>query len=134
MKKILILFLLVLSCSPEDEDSTSETPSAADTTPDVEILDYDNDPIYSTLKPKLLRSYWDAFVKSAALYDVDLTYIEDVTFVSQDLGGNTAGIANGSCEDYVLILVDETVFRNLTTGEQIFLMYHELGQCFQCFS
>ena len=49
-----------------------------------------------------------------------------MTFVSQDLVGNT-GIANGSCQDKVLILVDETVFRNLTTGEQIFLMYHELG-------
>ena len=127
MKKKLILFILVLSCSPEEEDSTSQTLSTADTTPVVETLDYDNDPVYSTLKPKLLSSYWDAFVKSAALYDVDLSYIEDVTFVSQDLVGNTAGIANGSCQDKVLILVDETVFRNLTAGEQIFLMYHELG-------
>jgi hypothetical protein len=89
--------------------------------------DYDNDSIYSTAKPKILNSYWTAFVKSAALYDVDLSSIEDVTFISEDLGGSTAGIANGSCEEYVLISVDETLFRNLTRGEQIFLMYHELG-------
>ena len=54
MKKKLILFILVLSCSPEEDDSTSQTLSTADTTPVVETLDYDNDPIYSTLKPKLL--------------------------------------------------------------------------------
>ena len=48
-------------------------------------------------------------------------------FISEDLSGGTAGRAIGSCHDYVKIQVDETIFRNLTTGEQIFLMYHELG-------
>lgn len=128
MKKFLFLFLVVISCSKQqDEAIDSEVVSPIEVTPKVVIQDFDNDTIYNKVKPNLLQSYWTAFVKSASLYDVDLSYIEDVTFVSQDLGGSTAGIANGSCEDYVLILVDETVFRNLTTGEQIFLMYHELG-------
>tara|TARA_B110000444_G_scaffold5509_1_gene5112 strand:- start:11986 stop:12543 length:558 start_codon:yes stop_codon:yes gene_type:complete len=127
MKKILILFLFVLSCSKDSESQTSETLSNIEDDPVAETLDYNNDPIYSKVKPILLSSYWDAFVLSAALYDVDLSYLEDVKFVPQDLGGSTAGIANGSCLDNVLILVDETIFRNLSTGEQLFLMYHELG-------
>ena len=128
MKKFLFLFLVVISCAKQQDDTIdSEVVSPIEVTPEVVIQDFDNDTIYNKVKPNLLQSYWTAFVKSASLYDVDLSYIEDVTFVSQDLGGSTAGIANGSCEDYVLILVDETVFRNLTTGEQIFLMYHELG-------
>ena len=49
-------------------------------------------------------------------------------FVSEaDLAGGTAARALGSCHDYVKIQVDETVFRNLTMGEQLFLMYHEFG-------
>ena len=91
------------------------------------IPDYDNDPIYSKANPKNLPTYWDIFVESAALYGVDLSEITDVEFISEDLSGNTAGRAIGSCHDYVKIQVDETTFRNLTTGEQIFLMYHELG-------
>ena len=122
MKKILILFLFVLSCSKDSESQTSDTLSNIEDDPVAETLDYNNDPIYSKVKPISLSSYWDAFVLSAALYDVDLSYLEDVTFVPQDLGGSTAGIANGSCLDNVLILVDETIFRNLSTGEQIFLM------------
>ena len=97
MKKILILFLFVLSCSKDSESQTSETLSNIEDDPIAETLDYNNDPIYSKVKPILLSSYWDAFVLSAALYDVDLSYLEDVTFVPQDLGGSTAGIANGSC-------------------------------------
>ncbi len=126
MKKIyLLLITLALSCSTEE--TPAEMAIVNEQAPVEVVPDYDNDPIYSKIKPKLLNSYWTAFQASAAEYDIDLSSIEDVSFVSQDLSGSTAGIANGSCEDYVLILVDETQFRNLTTGEQIFLMYHELG-------
>jgi hypothetical protein len=129
MKKILFFLIIFVNCSKEEVEESNQSKAI----PPVEIEpiaitpDYDNDSIYSTAKPKILNSYWTAFVKSAALYDVDLSSIEDVTFISEDLGGSTAGIANGSCEEYVLISVDETLFRNLTRGEQIFLMYHELG-------
>ena len=80
------------------------------------IPDYDNDPIYSKANPKNLPTYWDIFVESAALYGVDLSNITDVEFISEDLSGGTAGRAIGSCHDYVKIQVDETIFRNLTTG------------------
>jgi len=129
MKKILIILIVILGCSKSDgevaeENQTISSPELVQ----VEVTpDFENDSIYKEIKPKILMSYWNAFVKSASLYDVDLSYIDDITFSSQDLGGSTAGIANGSCEDEVLILVDETIFRNLTTSEQIFLMYHELG-------
>jgi hypothetical protein len=129
MKKILFFLIIFINCSKEkvEDSNQSESISPVEREPIAIIPDYDNDSIYSTAKPKILNSYWTAFVKSAALYDVDLSNIEDVTFISEDLGGSTAGIANGSCEEYVLISVDETLFRNLTRGEQIFLMYHELG-------
>ena len=126
MKRYLTLFLvlLVFACSKEEDPTEPEV-----IIPEVEEVepDYDNDPIYSQARPNLLSSYWTIFKLSAAQYDIDLSHITDVTFVSDDLPGNTAGIANGSCEDYILIVVDESKFRWLTTGEQIFLMYHELG-------
>ena len=128
MKKIVLILIFVLSCNAEDE---SEIQKQENTIIDIKVEevtpDFNNDSIYSKVNTLVLSSYWDAFVKSAALYDVDLNKIEDVTFISENLGGSTAGVANGSCEDYVLISVDETIFRNLTKGEQIFLMYHELG-------
>jgi len=128
MKKIVGILIFVLSCNAEDE---SEMQKQENTIIDIKVEevtpDFNNDSIYSKVNPLVLSSYWDAFIKSAARYDVDLNYIEDVTFISENLGGSTAGVANGSCEDYVLISVDETIFRNLTKGEQIFLMYHELG-------
>ena len=129
MKKVLCFLMIFISCSKNEGEESNITQSIP--LEEVEQItippDFDNDSIYSTARPKILNSYWTAFVKSAALYDVDLSNIEDVTFISEDLGGSTAGIANGSCEEFVLISVDETLFRNLTTGEQIFLMYHELG-------
>jgi hypothetical protein len=129
MKKILFFLMIFISCSKEGDEDSSQSESISPV--EIETIaitpDFDNDSIYSAARPKILNSYWTAFVKSAALYDVDLSNIEDVTFISEDLGGSTAGIANGSCEEYVLISVDETLFRNLTPGEQIFLMYHELG-------
>lgn len=128
MKKIVGILIFVLSCNAEDE---SEIQKQENTIIDIKVEevtpDFNNDSIYSKVNPLVLSSYWDAFVKSAAHYEVDLNNIEDVTFISENLGGSTAGVANGSCEDYVLISVDETIFRNLTKGEQIFLMYHELG-------
>lgn len=130
MKKILCILILIFSCNTEDESDfqTQENTNTITESITKEITpDFKNDSIYSKVNPLALNSYWKAFVKSAALYEVDLSDIEDVTFISEDLGGSTAGVANGSCEDYVLISVDETVFRNLTQGEQIFLMYHELG-------
>ena len=130
MKKILVILIFFLGCTSEDESDIQkqETINSAIETEVEEVTpDFNNDSIYSKVNPLVLNSYWKAFVKSAALYDVDLSNIEDVTFIPEDLGGSTAGVANGSCEDYVLISVDETVFRNLTIGEQIFLMYHELG-------
>ena len=129
MKKVLCFLMIFISCSKNESEETAIVQSIplAEEVPITIPPDFDNDSIYSATKPKILKSYWTAFVKSAALYDVDLSNIEDVTFISEDLGGSTAGIANGSCEEYVLISVDETLFRNLTIGEQIFLMYHELG-------
>lgn len=130
MKKILVLLIFALGCTTEEESDiqTQETTNAAIETVVEEVTpDFNNDSIYSKVNPLVLNSYWKAFVKSAALYGVDLSNIEEVTFIPEDLGGSTAGVANGSCEEYVLISVDETVFRNLTRGEQIFLMYHELG-------
>tara|TARA_B100000886_G_scaffold30610_1_gene19210 strand:- start:103 stop:690 length:588 start_codon:yes stop_codon:yes gene_type:complete len=129
MKKVLCFLMIFISCSKNEGEESNITQSIPpeEVEPITIPPDFDNDSIYSTARPKILNSYWTAFVKSAALYDVDLSNIEDVTFISEDLGGSTAGIANGSCEEFVLISVDETLFRNLTTGEQIFLMYHELG-------
>ncbi len=130
IKKILFILIFVFSCNTEDEGDfqTQENTNTITESITKEITpDFNNDSIYSKVNPLALSSYWKAFVKSAALYEVDLSNIEDVTFISEDLNGSTAGVANGSCEDYVLISVDETVFRNLTQGEQIFLMYHELG-------
>jgi hypothetical protein len=129
MKKVLCFLMIFISCSKNESEESNIVQSIppAEEAPITIPTDFVNDSIYSAAKPKILKSYWTAFVKSAALYDVDLSNIEDVTFISEDLGGSTAGIANGSCEEYVLISVDETLFRNLTIGEQIFLMYHELG-------
>ena len=122
---IIIVFLnfALISCSKSEEE---EKPLGY-LQEESNIPDYDNDPIYSKANPKNLPTYWDIFVESAALYGVDLSDITDVEFISEDLSGGTAGRAIGSCHDYVKIQVDETIFRNLTTGEQIFLMYHELG-------
>ena len=129
MKKVLCFLIIFISCSKNEGEESNITQSIPpeQVEPITIPPDFDNDSIYSKARPKILNSYWTAFVKSAALYDVDLSNIEDVTFISEDLGGSTAGIANGSCEEFVLISVDETLFRNLTIGEQIFLMYHELG-------
>ena len=126
MKKTIIILIVILGCSKSDQEVAVENQTISSPEPaQVEVTpDFENDSIYKEIKPKILMSYWNAFVKSASVYDVDLSHIEDITFSSQDLGGSTAGIANGSCEEQVLIFVDETIFRNLTTGEQIFLMYH----------
>ncbi|MBA22815.1 MAG: hypothetical protein CMP52_05700 [Flavobacteriales bacterium] len=126
MKKYYMILLVLLSaCSADPVEP--EVPVEEIVEPEVVVIDYDSDPIYSKGRPNLLNSYWNIFKESAALYDIDLSYIEEVNFVSTDLPGNVAGRADGSCEDYVRILIDETTFRNLETGEQIFLMYHELG-------
>ncbi len=128
MKKCYLIFLLLLfACSADPVDSEVPVDAVEPDPVEVVVPDYDNDPIYSKGRPNLLNSYWDVFKESAALYDIDLSHIEDVQFISTDLPDNVAGRANGSCEDYVRILIDETTFRNLDTGEQIFLMYHELG-------
>ena len=121
---ILFFTFTVLGCSKGGGDEDEVKGYLQE---ESNIPDYDNDPIYSKANPKNLPTYWDIFVESAALYDVDLSNITDVEFISEDLSGGTAGRAIGSCHDYVKIQVDETIFRNLTTGEQIFLMYHELG-------
>ncbi len=127
MKKYYLILLVLLSaCSADPVEPEVPVVEVTDE-PEVVVPDYDNDPIYSRGRPNVLSSYWNIFKESAALYDIDLSHIEDVTFVSTDLPDNVAGRANGSCEDYVRILIDETTFRNLETGEQIFLMYHELG-------
>ena len=121
---ILFFTFTVLGCSKGGGDEDEVKGYLQE---ESNIPDYDNDPIYSKANPKNLPTYWDIFVESAALYGVDLSNITDVEFISEDLSGGTAGRAIGSCHDYVKIQVDETIFRNLTTGEQIFLMYHELG-------
>ena len=121
---ILFFTFTVLGCSKGGGDEDEVKGYLQE---ESNIPDYDNDPIYSKANPKNLPTYWDIFVESAALYGVDLSDITDVEFISEDLSGGTAGRAIGSCHDYVKIQVDETIFRNLTTGEQIFLMYHELG-------
>ena len=120
---ILSFIFTFIQCSKSDEKEETKGYLQEESN----IPDYDNDPIYSKANPKNLPTYWDIFVESAALYGVDLSDITDIEFISEDLSGNTAGRAIGSCHDYVKIQVDETTFRNLTTGEQIFLMYHELG-------
>jgi hypothetical protein len=125
MKHILFLLLILTSCSKEAPPSEPQV--IVVTEPEIIVPDFDNDTIYMKLKPKLLDSYWTAFKESASLYNIDLSYIDEVAFVSENLLNNIAGTANGSCEPYVRILVDETTFRNLSTGEQVFLMYHELG-------
>tara|TARA_B100000767_G_scaffold262461_1_gene275151 strand:- start:661 stop:1215 length:555 start_codon:yes stop_codon:yes gene_type:complete len=126
-KHYLILLVLLSACSADPVEP--EVPAEEVVEEEVVVLDYDNDPIYSKGRPNLLNSYWGIFKESAALYGIDLSYIEDddVNFVSTDLRDNVAGRADGSCRDYVRILIDETTFRNLDTGEQIFLIYHELG-------
>ena len=83
MKKIVLILIFVLSCNAEDE---SEIQKQENTIIDIKVEevtpDFNNDSIYSKVNPLVLSSYWDAFVKSAALYDVDLNKIEDVTFIS----------------------------------------------------
>ena len=116
--------LLLINCSSGDGDEELKGYLQEETV----IPDYDNDPIYSKANARNLPSFWDIFVESAGLYGKDLSNITDVEFVSEaDLAGGTAARALGSCHDYVKIQVDETVFRNLTLGEQLFLMYHEFG-------
>ena len=109
---ILLSFIFTfIQCSKSDEKEETKGYLQEESN----IPDYDNDPIYSKANPKNLPTYWDIFVESAALYGVDLSDITDIEFISEDLSGNTAGRAIGSCHDYVKIQVDETTFRNLTT-------------------
>mgnify|MGYP001412029064 FL=1 len=122
--ELLIVSLLFVQCSGASDDDEAKGYIQEESI----IPDYDNDPIYIQANPKNLPTYWDIFVQSAAMYGVDISNITDVEFVSEaDLAGGTAARALGSCHDYVKIQVDETVFRNLTMGEQLFLMYHEFG-------
>tara|TARA_B100001057_G_scaffold429595_1_gene455775 strand:+ start:36 stop:644 length:609 start_codon:yes stop_codon:yes gene_type:complete len=122
--KIFLVLTLFTNCSGGDDDADLKGYLQEENT----VPDYDNDPIYSKANPKNLPTFWDIFVESAALYGKDLSNITDVEFISEaDLAGGTAARALGSCHDYVKIQVDETVFRNLTLGEQLFLMYHEFG-------
>ena len=122
--KLFIVSLLFVQCSGAGDDDEAKGYIQEESI----IPDYDNDPIYIQANPKNLPTYWDIFVQSAAMYGVDISNITDVEFVSEaDLAGGTAARALGSCHDYVKIQVDETVFRNLTMGEQLFLMYHEFG-------
>jgi hypothetical protein len=122
--KLFIVTLLFVQCSGAGDDDEAKGYIQEESI----IPDYDNDPIYIQANPKNLPTYWDIFVQSAAMYGVDISNITDVEFVSEaDLAGGTAARALGSCHDYVKIQVDETVFRNLTMGEQLFLMYHEFG-------
>ena len=122
--ELLIVSLLFVQCSGAGDDDEAKGYIQEESI----IPDYDNDPIYIQANPKNLPTYWDIFVQSAAMYGVDISNITDVEFVSEaDLAGGTAARALGSCHDYVKIQVDETVFRNLTMGEQLFLMYHEFG-------
>jgi|TARA_B110000977_G_scaffold35851_1_gene47964 hypothetical protein len=127
MKHILFLLLILIGCSKETTAPDPEPQVSVDIEPEAIVPDFENDTIYMKVKPKVLGSYWTAFKESASLYDVDLSNIEEVTFVSENLLNNIAGTAKGSCQPYVRISVDETTFRNLSVGEQIFLMYHELG-------
>ena len=122
--KLFIIVFLLVNCSGGDGDDDLKGYIQEESI----VPDYDNDPIYIQANPKNLPTYWDIFVQSAAMYGVDISNITDVEFVSEaDLAGGTAARALGSCHDYVKIQVDETVFRNLSTGEQLFLMYHEFG-------
>ena len=122
--ELLIVSLLFVQCSGAGDDDEAKGYIQEESI----IPDYDNDPIYIQANPKNLPTYWDIFVQSAAMYGVDISNITDVEFVSEaDLAGGTAARALGSCHDYVKIQVDETIFRNLTMGEQLFLMYHEFG-------
>ena len=125
MKHTFFLLLILIGCSKETAPPKPQVSVVIE--PEAIVADFDNDTIYKKLKPKLLDSYWTAFKESASLYDVDLSHIDEVTFVSENLLNNIAGTAKGSCQPYVRILVDETTFRNLSVGEQVFLMYHELG-------
>lgn len=125
MKHTFFLLLLLIGCSKETIIPEPQVPDVIE--PETIVLDFDNDTIYKKIRPKLLDSYWTAFKESASLYDIDLSHIDEVTFVSENLLGNIAGTAKGSCQPYVRISVDETTFRNLSVGEQVFLMYHELG-------
>ena len=90
--------MIFISCSKEGDEESNQSESISPV--EIETIpitpDFDNDSIYSAAKPKILNSYWTAFVKSAALYDVDLSNIEDVTFISEDLGGSTAGRASSA--------------------------------------
>ena len=126
MKKILLLFaILIIGCGKDD----NTTPPRVDAVEEPVVVDpnWDNDAIYSKTNPKQLNSYWTAFKASAALYGHDLSHITDVEFISESIGGGTAGIAVGSCEDNVRVRVDESIFIHLSLAERIFLMYHELG-------
>jgi len=86
MKKILIILIVILGCSKSDGEVAEENQTISSPEPvQVEVTpDFENDSIYKEIKPKILMSYWNAFVKSASLYDVDLSYIDDITFSSQD--------------------------------------------------
>ena len=68
--------MIFISCSKEGDEESNQSESISPV--EIETIaitpDFDNDSIYSAAKPKILNSYWTAFVKSAALYDVCLLY------------------------------------------------------------
>ena len=136
MKKIIVfcISILIFACS-KGSDSDVETQNVVTTTPPVVIVppstppepDFDNDSIYSSTSYNDLFTYWTAFKKTAKLYDVDLSHITDIVIESGTRNGTTMASAEGSCHDYVYIVVDESRFRNAETSERIFTMYHEFG-------
>ncbi|MDA7994237.1 MAG: hypothetical protein MPJ25_14515 [Pirellulales bacterium] len=118
---IFLSYLMVRCSKPEETTPTGMID------PNLVIDPYEADPIYGLTSPNVLPSYWTAFKQTAESYGVNLDHIENVNFISGDINGSTAALALGSCHPDVLVKVDETIFRNLTRGEQIFLMYHEFG-------
>ena len=72
MKKVLCFLMIFISCSKNEseESNIAQSIPPAEAEPITILPDFDNDSIYSAAKPKILTSYWTAFVKSAALYDV----------------------------------------------------------------
>tara|TARA_X000000368_G_scaffold131504_1_gene103285 strand:+ start:41 stop:628 length:588 start_codon:yes stop_codon:yes gene_type:complete len=136
MKKFIVfcVSVIIFACS-KGSDSDLETQNiVTPTTPPVVVPppappepDFDNDSIYSSTSYNDLYTYWTAFQKTASLFDVDLSYIEDVVIQSGTRNGTTMASAEGSCHDYIYIVVDETRFRNAETAERIFTMYHEFG-------
>ena len=66
-------------------------------------------------------------IYNGTAYDVDLSHITDIVIESGTRNGTTMASAEGSCHDYVYIVVDESRFRWAETSERIFTMYHEFG-------